>query len=180
MDVVLGEPRSDGFLVLERIRRDENLGRDKDVSPTPAQDQHPRQLTLSRCPEIGGLETGIVESRAHRGHLVSPMPDQPGVPCVSPGYGSVSGAALSVAPARSGSPAPLLTFFVFRCPSQGGEAVHAEPRLCAALGWCLRKAASVRPSVARSGQGSTPASVAVRKTGRVPPRAKWAHESNRK
>ena len=102
---------------------------------------------------LGDLD---VLSRVHRGQLVSRCP--------------VSTECCARRPARArfppprcrersriGAPASLATVFAFRCPNQGGEAVHAAARVRSASGRRLRKVARARPSAARRGQGSSPA-----------------------
>src|SRR4029450_5769424 len=67
MDVVLGKPCSDGFLVTEGVRGDEHLGRNEDVAPARAYDQHTGRLTVRRGAERGPSGAQVVLAYALRG-----------------------------------------------------------------------------------------------------------------
>jgi hypothetical protein len=72
VDIVLGEPHSDGFLVAEGIGRDENFGGDEDRPSTSAHDQHTGWLAIGRRPESGVAETRVVLLHGFRCYLASP------------------------------------------------------------------------------------------------------------
>ena len=117
---MLGDPRRNGCLATEAVCRDKDLGRDEDMAPTHAHDQHPRPRTVARYAEVGACGDPELPGRAPLAAISSPRCPLT-LTCASASHGWVSDAALSVASARSGSPAPLLTVFVFRCPNHGGD-----------------------------------------------------------
>ncbi len=74
VNVVLHEPRADGFLSAERLRIDQELVRDEDLSPTEADDQDAGPLISARCREVGALEMRGVPTNADIWRLASPAP----------------------------------------------------------------------------------------------------------
>jgi hypothetical protein len=69
VDAVLREPRADGFLPAERLRIDQELVCDKDLSSTGADDQDARPLISARCREGSALELRVVVLDAYRCRL---------------------------------------------------------------------------------------------------------------
>lgn len=74
MDAVLGKPHADGFLTAERVRIDQELVRDEDLTPTGADDQDAGPLISARCRPGGALEIRVVPPPAYRCRLAPPAP----------------------------------------------------------------------------------------------------------
>ena len=171
MDLVLGEPQADGLLALERVHADEDLGGGEGLTTTGADDQDCRFEIGPLGAAFRELTVRILVPRVY-GHIAFPggrgsadlRSVLEGISWCRPAEAKVFDAVPESSLGRPNFTAATPAILAIRCPNHAAEGVHAPASVCSTSGRRFRKAARVRPSAARRGQGSTPAAVAARKT----------------